>query len=190
MSDAILSDCPLLSSVARQQSLTEYWWEGSTSTAISTTFASDVVGQHNKIGGINFGAALVNANSNQNYFQFHGSYNKYEKREPLGLPISRSIFKNFLQNLEGKFIKSSSKSRALIRYPTGCPRRHCKPDLFISSYPHRMDPADPCGESSWSLQIFMHHHIICDLFHGIHGVQEMQVTATMAHNTELVHTLL
>jgi hypothetical protein len=33
--------------------------EGSTSTAISTTFASDVMGQHNKIGGINFGAALV-----------------------------------------------------------------------------------------------------------------------------------
>jgi hypothetical protein len=40
----------------------EYWWEGSTSTAISTTFASDVVGQHNKIGGINFGAALVFSN--------------------------------------------------------------------------------------------------------------------------------
>jgi hypothetical protein len=37
----------------------EYWREGSTSTAISTTFASDVVGQHNKIGGITFGAALV-----------------------------------------------------------------------------------------------------------------------------------
>jgi len=37
----------------------EYWREGSTSTAISTTFASDIVGQHNKIGGINFGAALV-----------------------------------------------------------------------------------------------------------------------------------
>ena len=50
---------PLLSSVARQQNLTEYWREGSTSTAISTTFASDVVGKHNKIGGINFGAALV-----------------------------------------------------------------------------------------------------------------------------------
>ena len=53
---------PLLSSVARQRNLTEYWWEGSTSTAISTTFASDVVGQQNKIGGINFGAALVYGN--------------------------------------------------------------------------------------------------------------------------------
>ena len=39
--------------------LTEYCREGSASTAISTTFASDVVGQHNKIGGINFGAAVV-----------------------------------------------------------------------------------------------------------------------------------
>jgi len=50
---------PLLSSVARQQNLTEYWRESSTSTAISTTFTSDVVGQHNKIGGNNFGAVLV-----------------------------------------------------------------------------------------------------------------------------------
>jgi hypothetical protein len=37
----------------------EYWREGSTPTAISTTFVSDVVGQHNKIGGITFGAAFV-----------------------------------------------------------------------------------------------------------------------------------
>ena len=59
---------PLLSSVAQQQNLTEYWREGSTSTAISTTFASDVVGQHNKIGGINFGAALV--------FVYHSTFSK------------------------------------------------------------------------------------------------------------------
>jgi len=31
----------------------------------------------------------------------------------------------------GKFIKSSSKSGPLIHYPTGCPRRHCTPDLFL-----------------------------------------------------------
>jgi len=49
----------MLSSVIQQQNLTEYWWEGSTSTAISPTSASDVVGQHNKIGDINFGATLV-----------------------------------------------------------------------------------------------------------------------------------
>ena len=59
-------------------------------------------------------ANLINANSNHNYFQFHGSHHKYEKGVHLGLPISRSIFKNFLQNLEGKFIKSSGKSTALI----------------------------------------------------------------------------
>jgi len=37
----------------------EYWWEGSTSTAISPTSASDVVGQRNKIGGITFGVTLI-----------------------------------------------------------------------------------------------------------------------------------
>jgi len=36
-----------------------YWWEGSTSAAIPPTAASDVVGQHNEIGGITFGAALI-----------------------------------------------------------------------------------------------------------------------------------
>ena len=36
-----------------------YWWEGSTSTAIPPTFTSDVVGQHNKIGGNIFRAALA-----------------------------------------------------------------------------------------------------------------------------------
>ena len=76
-------------------------------------------------------ANLINVNSNQNYFQFHGSHYKNEKGVPLGFPISRSIFKNFLQNLEGKFIKSSSKSKALIHYPVGCPRIQCAPDLFI-----------------------------------------------------------
>ena len=79
-------------------------------------------------------ANLINANSNQNYFQCCGSHYKYEKGEPLGLPISRSIFKNFLQNLEAKFIKSSSKSKALIHYLTGCPRRHHTPDLPVFIY--------------------------------------------------------
>jgi len=36
----------------------------------------------------------------------------------------------------------------------------------------------------------MYHHFLCDLLHGIHGVQEMQVSGMMAHNIELVHTLL
>jgi len=50
---------PLLPSVARQQNVREYWWEGSASTAIPTTSTSDIVGQHNNIGGVTFGATLV-----------------------------------------------------------------------------------------------------------------------------------
>jgi len=53
-----------------------------------------------------------------------------------------------------------------------------------------MDPADPCGNPSWSSKSFMHHHIICDLFHGIHGVQETQVSVMMTHNAQMVHRLL
>ena len=44
---------------------------------------------------------LINSNSNQNFFQFHELHYKYEKEGPLGMPISRSIIKKFLQNLEG-----------------------------------------------------------------------------------------
>ena len=40
-------------------------------------------------------ANLINANSNQNYFQFHRSHYKYDKGVPLGLPISTSLFKTF-----------------------------------------------------------------------------------------------
>ena len=36
----------------------EYWWEGSTSTAVPPTSTSDIVGQCNKIEGITFRAAL------------------------------------------------------------------------------------------------------------------------------------
>ena len=87
-----------------------------------------------------------------------------------------------LSTLGTKFIKSSSKSKALIHYPTGCPRRQWTPDLFISSYPHCMDPADPPGNLSWSSQSFTHHQILCDIFHGIHDVQEMQVSIMMSQH--------
>ena len=50
---------PLLPSVAWQQNVTEYSWEGSTFTAVTPTFISDVMGQYNKVGGITFRAALV-----------------------------------------------------------------------------------------------------------------------------------
>ena len=50
---------PLLPSVMQQQNVMEYCWEGSASTAIPPTSASDVAGQHNKIGGTTFGAEFV-----------------------------------------------------------------------------------------------------------------------------------
>jgi len=49
---------PLLPSVTWQQNVREYWWEDSDSTAIPPTSASDIVGQHNKIGDITFGATF------------------------------------------------------------------------------------------------------------------------------------
>ena len=102
------------------------------------------------------------------------------------MPISRSVFKNFLQNLEGKFIKSSSKSKALIHYPTWCLRRQCTPDLFIyfilpSLY----------GSSRFLWEPLM---VLRELYASshprIHCVQEMQVSVKMTHNTELVQRLL
>jgi len=51
----------------------EYWQEGSTPTAIPPTSTSDIVDQHNEIGGINFGAVLVlleNTLHNNAKFQF------------------------------------------------------------------------------------------------------------------------
>ena len=50
---------PLLPSVIQQQNVTEYWQEGSTSTAILPTPVSDVMGQCHKIRGITFRASLA-----------------------------------------------------------------------------------------------------------------------------------
>ena len=50
---------PLLPSVPQQQNVMKYWQEGSASTTMFQTSASDVMGQHNKIGSITFGAALI-----------------------------------------------------------------------------------------------------------------------------------
>jgi len=55
----ICQNAPLLLSISRQQNVTEYSWEGSTFTAVTPTFISDVMGQYNKVGGITFRAALV-----------------------------------------------------------------------------------------------------------------------------------
>src|SRR5258705_14005340 len=59
MSYAILSGCPPAAFGCTETKLMGYWKEGSTSTAIPPTSASDVVDQHNKIGGISFGAPLI-----------------------------------------------------------------------------------------------------------------------------------
>jgi len=50
---------PLLISIAWQQNVMEYCQKGSISTAIPPTSTSDVVGQHNKTGGITFGADFI-----------------------------------------------------------------------------------------------------------------------------------
>jgi len=49
----------LLPSVTWQQNAMEYWLEGSTFTVTPPTSTSDVVGQHNNIGGTTFRAALM-----------------------------------------------------------------------------------------------------------------------------------
>ena len=49
----------LLPSATRQQNLMEYWKECSVSIAIPLTSAPDVVGQHNKTGGIDFGTCFM-----------------------------------------------------------------------------------------------------------------------------------
>jgi len=62
MSDTILSDYLSAAICHVTAKVTEYWWEGSTSTAVPPTSASDAMGQHHKIGGIIFGAALIFSN--------------------------------------------------------------------------------------------------------------------------------
>jgi len=61
MSDTICQTAaiPLLPSVTKEQNVMEYWWEGSVSPAIPPTSTSDVMDQHNKVGGTAFRAALV-----------------------------------------------------------------------------------------------------------------------------------
>lgn len=62
---------PLPPSVTRQQNWMECWQEGSSSTATQPTSASDVMDQHNKIGGIAFGAALIYNYRLQTIFCLH-----------------------------------------------------------------------------------------------------------------------
>jgi len=48
-----------LPTIAWQQNLMEYWWEGSVSTAIPPISTSDIMDQPNKIGDITLGVALI-----------------------------------------------------------------------------------------------------------------------------------
>jgi len=50
---------PLQPSVTWQQNVMEYWPADSASTTIPSMSTSDTVGQHHKIGGTAFGAALI-----------------------------------------------------------------------------------------------------------------------------------
>ena len=59
ISDISLSDYPSAAICHAATNVMEYWLEGSTSTVKPPTSASDAVGQHNEIGGINFRAALI-----------------------------------------------------------------------------------------------------------------------------------
>jgi len=54
---------PLLPSVARQQNVTEYRWEGSTFAVISSTSVSDIMSQHDKIGCMTSRAAVLSTDS-------------------------------------------------------------------------------------------------------------------------------
>ena len=49
----------LLPSVIWEPHGVGYWWEGSTSTAISPTSTSDIMDQHSNVGGITFRTALI-----------------------------------------------------------------------------------------------------------------------------------
>ena len=60
----------LLPSVTQQQNVMEHWGEGSASTAIPPTSASDVVGQCNRTGAVTFRAALVYISETYQKFPF------------------------------------------------------------------------------------------------------------------------
>lgn len=66
----------------------EYWCEGSTSSAISPTFTSDVMGQHNKLGGITSRAALTRT-SKQNIREYT------KKTIARAFTIQIDLFSNF-----------------------------------------------------------------------------------------------
>ena len=53
---------PLLLILIEQQNAVKYWWENSASIAISPTPTAEVMGLHNKTGGIIFGVLIGSVN--------------------------------------------------------------------------------------------------------------------------------
>ena len=49
---------PLCCHLSHGNNVMGYWWEGSASATIPPSSASDVLGPHNKTGGVSFGAGL------------------------------------------------------------------------------------------------------------------------------------
>ena len=98
MSDAILSDCPSAAIChTQQQIVTEYLWEGSTSSAIPPTSTSDIVGQHNKIGGITFRAALICSNSAKHNGSWYYNNPIYCTDTISNSIITRTLFGQFIK---------------------------------------------------------------------------------------------
>ena len=66
---------PLQPSVMQHQHVMEYQWEGSASTAIPPTSASEVIGWHYKKEGITFGAAFVHLKClPRSQFKWHSNW--------------------------------------------------------------------------------------------------------------------
>jgi hypothetical protein len=59
--------------------LKNYWWEGSTSTAIPLASTSNFVSKHNKIGDITFGASLKEHGKDVGYVSLQGTGTYFSK---------------------------------------------------------------------------------------------------------------
>ena len=104
---------PLLQSVTWLQNVMKYHWEGSTSTVMWPAYTSDIMGQHNKIAGITFGALvehsaawLLNAPSSKfNFYYYY--FLKHSK--------SWSVFMLF------GILKYNWRAKNLLNFPSETP---------------------------------------------------------------------
>jgi len=93
---------PLLPSVTWQQNIMECWWEGSASTSVSSTFTSDIVGQHYEIGGISFRSAISEV------------YSLRESRSVFSRELLQLFFRNLCHGL-AKWPPTAGKYSPCIR---------------------------------------------------------------------------